>query len=149
MDGHSQAAALATYFYDDFADLINPILQQLSSHFGDNGTFIRVLLARLKGKSEIKPHVDKGYSLINCNRLHIPLISNVDVTFFVGGESRKMGEGEIWEINNANVHAVTNKSDLARVHLIVDWTPTETLLKEKKAFRMDVSRLYQSEMRVS
>jgi hypothetical protein len=38
---------------------------------------------------------------------------------------------------------------LARVHLIVDWTPTETLLKEKKAFRMDVSRLYQSEMRVS
>jgi len=73
----------------------------------------------------------------------------VDVTFFVGGESRKMGEGEIWEINNANVHAVTNKSDLARVHLIVDWTPTETLLKEKKAFRMDVSRLYQAEMRVS
>ena len=148
-DDMSHTYPVPTDFYDDFADLINPILQQLSAHFGDNGTFIRVLLARLKGKSEIKPHVDKGYSLINCNRLHIPLISNVDVTFFVGGESRKMGEGEIWEINNANVHAVTNKSDLARVHLIVDWTPTETLLKEKKAFRMDVSRLYQSEMRVS
>ncbi len=148
-DDMSHTYPVPTDVYDDFADLINPILQQLSSHIGDNGTFIRVLLARLKGKSEIKPHVDKVYSLINCNRLHIPLISIVDVTFFVGGESRKMREGEIWVINNAIVHAVTNMSDLARVHLIVDWTPTETLLKEKKAVRMDVSQLYQAEMRVS
>jgi hypothetical protein len=33
-------------------------------------------------------------------------------------------------MNNANVHAVTNESDLEWVHLIVDWMPTETVLKE-------------------
>tara|TARA_B110000879_G_scaffold153546_1_gene198678 strand:+ start:582 stop:1109 length:528 start_codon:yes stop_codon:yes gene_type:complete len=88
-DDLSHTYPVPTDVYADFAELINPIIQQLSSHFGDNVTFIKVVLARLNGKSEIKPHVDKGYSLINCNRLHLPLITNTDVTFFVGDNLEK------------------------------------------------------------
>ena len=109
---------------------------------------IRVLIARLNGQSEIKPHVDKGYTLINCNHAHVPLFTNDQVQFSVAGESRILNEGEVWEINNADVHAVINASDSPRIHLIIDWTPRETLLKEKKPFRMDLPMFYQAAFRL-
>ena len=147
-DDMSHTPPIKTAFYDRFAEAIDPVFQALVLRLGSDGLFIRVLLARLKAKSEIKPHVDKGYSLINCNRIHIPIITNDKVTFSVGGVSRSLKEGEIWEINNADVHSVTNTSQDARVHLIIDWTPRDTLLKEKKPFRMDIPMLYRSELRL-
>lgn len=147
-DDMSHTPPIKTASYDRFAAEIDPIFQTLVSRFGEHGLFIRVLLARLKAQSEIKPHVDKGYSLINCNRIHIPIITNDKVTFSVGGVSRSLKEGEIWEINNADVHSVTNASKDARVHLIIDWTPRDMLLKEKKPFRMDIPMLYRPESRL-
>ena len=147
-DDMSHTPPIKTAFYDRFAEAIDPVFQALVLRLGSDGLFIRVLLARLKAKSEIKPHVDKGYSLINCNRIHIPIITNDMVTFSVGGVSRSLKEGEIWEINNADVHSVTNTSQDARVHLIIDWTPRDTLLKDKKPFRMDIPMLYRSELRL-
>lgn len=148
-DDMSHTPPVKTTFYDQFAEELDPIFKALVLRFGSDGLFIRVLLARLKAKSEIKPHVDKGYSLINCNRIHIPIITNDEVTFSVGGVSRCLKSGEIWEINNADVHSVTNTSQDARVHLIIDWTPRETLLKEKKPYRMDIPMLYRSEHRLN
>lgn len=148
-DDMSHTQPTKTAFYDRFAAEIEPILEVLAQRYGADGVFIRVLLARLRGKSQIKPHVDKGYSLINCNRIHIPIITNDGVRFSVGGESKSLSEGEIWEINNADVHAVINTSEEARIHLIVDWTPRETLLKEKKPFRMDLPIFYQSHARLN
>jgi hypothetical protein len=147
-DDMSHTPPIKTAFYDRFAPDLEPILAMLADRYGPRGTFIRVLLARLNAHSEIKPHVDKGYSLVNCNRIHIPLITNERVTFSVGGVSQVLLEGEVWEINNADVHAVTNASDDARVHLIIDWTPSETLLKEKKPFRMDLPMFYRPEFRL-
>jgi len=135
-------------FYPDFAPLLEPILSQLTGHFGSHGTFVRILFAKLLPYSEIRPHVDKGYSLINCNRVHVPIVTNKQVTVFVGGESLHMKEGEMWEINNATVHAVKNDSNEDRIHLIMDWTPTETLLKEKKPFRRDLPLFYRPEHRI-
>ena len=136
-------------FYRDFQTLLQPILDQLTAHFGTHGTFVRILFAKLSPHSEIRPHVDKGYSLINCNRVHLPIATNPRVTVFVGGEGIHMKEGEIWEINNATVHAVTNDSDEDRIHLIIDWTPNETLLKEKKPYRRDLPLFYRPEHRVT
>lgn len=137
-----------THYFDVLAPDVAPIIDRLRDHFGADGVFIRVLVARLSPHSEIKPHVDKGYSLINCNRVHIPLFTNDKVAFSVGGELRTLKEGEVWEINNADVHAVTNASETARIHLIIDWTPRETLLKERKPFRMDLPLFYQSTARL-
>ena len=147
-DDMSHTPPVKTEFYDRFAADLEPILEMLADRYGPDGTFIRVLLARLNANSDIKPHVDKGYSLINCNRIHIPLITHDSVWFSVGGVSQVLLEGEVWEINNADVHAVTNASDHARIHLIVDWTPSETLLKEKKPFRMDLPMFYKPEFRL-
>jgi len=60
-----------------------------------------------------------------------------------------MREGEIWEINNGNVHAVENPSTEARIHLIIDWAPTHTLLKEKKPYRKDLPLFYQPQSRIT
>ena len=147
-DDMSHTPPQKTRYFDLLAADIAPIIERLKGHFGREGVFIRVLIARLSAQSEIKPHVDKGYSLINCNRIHIPLFTNDQVQFSVGGESRTLNEGEVWEINNADVHAVTNASDYPRVHLIIDWTPRETLLKEKKPFRMDLPMFYQPAFRL-
>ena len=68
-DDMSHTPPVKTAFYNRFAADLQPILKMLSDRYGANGTFIRVLFARLNAKSEIKPHVDKGYSLINCNRI--------------------------------------------------------------------------------
>ena len=147
-DDMSHTPPQKTRYFDLLAADVAPIIERLKGHFGREGVFIRVLIARLNAQSEIKPHVDKGYSLINCNRIHIPLFTNDQVQFSVGGESRTLNEGEVWEINNADVHAVTNASDYPRVHLIIDWTPRETLLKDKKPFRMDLPMFYQPAFRL-
>jgi tetratricopeptide (TPR) repeat protein len=45
------------------------------------------------------------------------------VDFFVGGEKKNMRAGELWEINNGLAHAVENRSDQDRIHIIIDWMP--------------------------
>mgnify|MGYP000073411103 CR=1 FL=1 len=135
--------------YAHLASALAPILAALERVFGPDGTFVRILLARLDAQAEIKPHVDKGYSLMNCNRVHIPLKTHERVRFHVGGDVLHMREGEIWEINNGNVHAVENPSTEARIHLIIDWAPTHTLLKEKKPYRKDLPLFYQPQSRIT
>ena len=62
----------------------------------------------------------------------MPLTTNPQVDFSVGGEARHIGEGEIWEINNTRIHAVKNRGMSMRIHLIVDWT-TDELIAQRKA----------------
>lgn len=85
------------------------------------GDFMRVLLVKLKKESKITPHVDNGEGLELSKRTHIGVITNPLVTFIVGGEEKYMKEGEIWEINNQNVHSVENNSDEDRIHFIIDY----------------------------
>jgi tetratricopeptide (TPR) repeat protein len=82
-----------------------------------------MILAKLLAGGSIPKHTDSGYSLLNCHRVHIPLITNNDVTFSVGDEQINMQAGEFWEINNSVTHGVENKGGEDRVHLIVDWMP--------------------------
>jgi hypothetical protein len=103
---------------ESFLERIKPIYE---SNYGD-GYFIRVLIVKLKANSNIEPHVDNGYSLMTAKRTHIPIITNSDVTFTVGGETKYLKEGEIWEIDNSKVHSVDNNSDMDRIHLIMDYT---------------------------
>jgi quercetin dioxygenase-like cupin family protein len=85
------------------------------------GDFIRILLVKLKKESKITPHIDSGDSLVFCKRTHIAVITNPNVIFIVGGESKNMKEGDIWEINNQNIHSVNNNSNDDRIHFIIDY----------------------------
>lgn len=83
--------------------------------------FIRAILVRMSANSEIAEHIDNGYSLSRVHRIHLPIVTNKNVEFFVDGHSKSLGEGELWEINNRKIHSVINKSDEDRVHFIFDF----------------------------
>ena len=100
-----------------FLEKIKPIYE---SNCGE-GYFIRILLVKLKANSNITPHVDTGDSLTNCKRTHIPIITNSKVTFTIGGETKYLKEGEIWEIDNTKEHSVNNNSNIDRIHLLIDY----------------------------
>jgi|TARA_B110000914_G_C15521522_1_gene477441 hypothetical protein len=83
--------------------------------------FIRALLVRMSANSEIAEHSDNGYSLSRVHRIHLPIVTNKKVEFFVDGHRKSFNEGELWEINNRKKHSVSNKSDEDRIHLIFDF----------------------------
>lgn len=60
-------------------------------------------------------------------RIHIPIMTDERVEFFVGGERLTMNEGEAWCIDFSLPHRVTNGSDNDRVHLVIDCRVNEWL----------------------
>lgn len=111
-------------YLQDFSiceNFLTRLKQKFKKKLGE-GFIIRALLVKLKNNSAISPHYDGGTSLNSCNRVHIPIVTNRQVVFTVGEESKYLKAGEMWEINNSRkLHDVSNFSDDDRVHLIVDW----------------------------
>ena len=109
--------------YYEMQDELKPLVDYVAAYYRNNGFIVRLLLAKLLGGGKIPHHTDSGYSLLNCHRVHVPVVTNEGVLFTVGGEQINMRVGEFWEINNGADHAVTNSSDEDRVHIIIDWMP--------------------------
>ena len=116
----------------EFEQELTPILDFIKSYFNGDGQVVRLILVNLKAGGVIRPHRDIGYSLLHCHRMHLPLITNELVDFTVGGETKHLPSGSLWEINNATVHGVENRSDQDRLHLILDWVPNDTLREKDK-----------------
>lgn len=102
-------------FYDE-----SPKGRELSKKFGI-GYFIRATLARLMPGASIAEHRDMNFSFAHSHRVHVPIITNDQVRFTVGGETLVIPEGEIYEINNRRAHSVCNEGNEPRVHLILDY----------------------------
>lgn len=60
-------------------------------------------------------------------RLHVPIVTNDKVTFFVGGERIKMQPGHLYYVNFAKKHYVRNDGAEARIHLVMDVKVNEWL----------------------
>ncbi len=118
--------------YKEFRRELQPIMDDIADYFEHDGFIVRVIFTRLEAGGEISTHSDGLYSLLKCRRIHIPINTNDKVFFWVGGEEINMRAGEMWEINNATLHAVFNRSDEARIHLIIDWVPNSTVRLEDK-----------------
>ena len=119
--------------YAEFEEQLQPVLDHIARYYQDNGFVLRILLAKLTAGGKIDEHVDSGYSLLNVHRIHIPIITNEDVDFYVGGTRKQMLAGEFWEIDNVQKHAVENNGDEDRVHMIVDWMPNHAGLDVEAA----------------
>ncbi|WP_394776251.1 aspartyl/asparaginyl beta-hydroxylase domain-containing protein [Flavobacterium sp.] len=80
-----------------------------------------VRLLRLGPESEIKEHVDNDTSYEDgFFRIHIPIITNDEVFFYVDKKRVPMKTGECWYANFQLVHSVENKSSEPRIHLTID-----------------------------
>lgn len=114
---------IPTEHYKLFEDEILKIEEKIKSSTGENGKIMRALLVNLTAGNSIVPHVDTvGFTLVLCRRIHIPIQTNENCFFTVGGDKRNLKLGEIWEINNdKKEHSVDNLGETDRIHLIVDW----------------------------
>lgn len=103
-----------------------PYYQEVLATFQCRLTSARLL--RLQAGSSIRPHRDYrlGYEDGEV-RLHIPIVTNPDVAFFLEGERIPMAEGECWYVNVNLRHWVDNRSSTDRVHLVIDCVVNEWL----------------------
>jgi tetratricopeptide (TPR) repeat protein len=131
--------------YYEFEDPLRPVIDYLQKYYRNNGFIVRLILAKLVGGGRIPKHTDAGYSLLNCHRVHLPIVSNKDVVFHVGGEEINMQVGELWEINNSRVHAAENCGSEDRIHLIVDWMPNYDRKPEEELLAVDEPEGHDSE----
>lgn len=99
----------------------------------DHCTYIPKLLAnfqcpigsarflRLEAGAVIGEHSDGGLCYeYGEARLHIPIHTNPQLEFFVNQERIIMNEGTCWYINANNPHAVANRGQTDRIHLVID-----------------------------
>lgn len=91
---------------------------------------LKIRLARfliLKSNGIIKEHRDSFLSN-SIVRLHIPVITHPDVEFYLGEKKCDWRAGELWYGDFSQPHYGINKSDVTRVHLVLDITANEHLL---------------------
>ncbi|MEQ7798607.1 aspartyl/asparaginyl beta-hydroxylase domain-containing protein [Pedobacter sp. ASV1-7] len=82
---------------------------------------VAVRLMRLNAGAVIKPHRDNALGYEDGDfRLHIPIVTNPEVNFMLGGERVIMNEGTCWYINANEEHHVSNNGLTDRIHLVID-----------------------------
>lgn len=93
--------------------------REVIDHFQCEKEAVRLL--RLAPESVIHEHRDRGLCYEQgIFRLHVPLQTNSEVDFVVGGVRMDMRAGECWYANFDLPHSVQNRGAVARVHLVID-----------------------------
>lgn len=108
--------------WSQWRDRLQPVLDQATAPYGyARAAFPRVMLARMAPGGVIKPHRDMNPAAKWPHKIHVPLLTNDRVTFFVDGVGYYFPEGEAVEVSNMAVHAVENAGDCDRIHLIFEY----------------------------
>jgi hypothetical protein len=108
--------------WNEWKPLLEPVLAAATADYGyARAAFPRVMLARMAPGGVIHPHRDENPAAKWPHKIHVPLQTNPDVTFFVNGAPFHFAEGEAVEVNNMGVHAVQNRGSTDRIHLIFEY----------------------------
>ena len=76
---------------------------------------------RLTPGSRIKEHTDLALGVEEGSaRIHIPVVTDTDVEFYLNGSRVVMDAGSVWYLRLSDPHSVYNGSDAERVHLVID-----------------------------
>lgn len=76
----------------------------------------------------IGSHRDKNSWRNGYVRLHLPIVTHEDVTMIIDGEKKFMAAGELWFGDFSKLHSVENRSNITRVHMVIDSYVNEGLL---------------------
>lgn len=110
--------------YEAYQDLIEQVEKAVSVFYRSSGVVCRSIITKLPPGKEIAEHIDTAPFFDEHRRVHVPIQTDDDIHFVVGGERVPMSQGEVWEINNKNPHKVINNSEQDRLQLIVDIKPS-------------------------
>lgn len=102
--------------------LLEPVLAQATAPYGyARGVFPRVMLARMAPGGIIQPHIDANPAAKWPHKIHVPLVTNPGVVFYIGQQGHHFPVGEAVEVNNLGPHAVRNGGATDRIHLIFEY----------------------------
>jgi hypothetical protein len=80
-----------------------------------------VRLLKLDAGAIIKEHRDAELNFERGEvRIHVPVVTNDKVDFFLDGEKYHLKEGECWYMNFNLPHSIYNNGSTARIHLVID-----------------------------
>lgn len=106
----------------EWRPIIEPVMAKATAPYGyRRSVFPRVMLARMAPGGVIHMHVDANPAAKWPHKIHVPLLTNEKVTFFVGGAGHHFAAGEAVEVNNLGPHGVRNEGDTDRIHLIFEY----------------------------
>jgi hypothetical protein len=80
----------------------------------------RVMINRISPGGTIYPHEDTPEHCRYYSRFHVVLQSAPGVDFRAGTETAYWEAGAVFWFNNALEHEITNRSDVDRIHLVMD-----------------------------
>jgi Aspartyl/Asparaginyl beta-hydroxylase len=87
-----------------------------------------VRFLRLAAGSVIKEHRDYDLGFEEGRiRLHIPIVTNEDVNFFLDAHRMEIRAGECWYLDLSLPHWVENRGPAERIHLVIDCEVNEWL----------------------
>lgn len=96
-----------------------PYIKEVIGFFQMEKTAVRLM--KLDAGAVIKPHSDHSLNFEEGEvRIHIPVITDPQVKFFLEEEQIPMQEGSCWYLNLSLQHSVNNESNIDRVHLVID-----------------------------
>jgi hypothetical protein len=80
-----------------------------------------VRFLRLVPGAKIREHRDHDLTLESgLARMHVPIVTNPQVDFFLDANRVEMQPGECWYLNFSLPHWIENKGDTDRIHLVID-----------------------------
>ena len=106
--------------FADTTDLqLSPYFREVLSSF--QSTILATRLMRLTPGSVVKEHTDVGLRFEEgLARVHIPILTNPDVEFYLNGSRVVLTAGSCWYLRLSDPHRVANRGKSDRVHLVVD-----------------------------
>lgn len=108
--------------WSQWRDRLEPLMRQATQPYGyREGKFSRVLLAKMPPGGLIHPHVDSNPAARWPHKIHIPIQTNEQVSFYIGKTPHHLEVGQAYEVNNLGEHAVANLGTTARIHLIFEY----------------------------
>ncbi|OXG08471.1 aspartyl/asparaginyl beta-hydroxylase [Flavobacterium araucananum] len=129
--------ANATYKNTDLLERC-PYFKEITDWFQCDKEAVRLL--RLDPQSDIKEHTDNDTSYEDgFFRIHIPIITNPEVFFYVDKKLVPMKMGECWYANFQLLHSVENRSAEPRIHLTLDCIRNEWSDKLFTAMGFDIT----------
>lgn len=101
-----------------FGEVRAPVVEQLMQHFPGCAADTFLLSVVMPGAA-IEPHTDSQPPYWLC-RVHVPLTSNPESRFIVGGVAHNLQVGFAYRVNTEAQHGVENAGETPRIHFLFD-----------------------------
>ena len=106
--------------HEKYKLLIDRVLTQIKENTDIKIKEYICFFARLSPGGEVSLHRDGGNYLETCHRIHIPIVTHPDCKYIIEENEYYWERGKVYEFDNMREHGVKNRSDIWRIHLLLN-----------------------------